>query len=183
MVSFAQHNALGFRYDRTTILLHWLVVALVVLQWVGGRTIDWFPKGALRIDARSVHLFVGAGLAVAVAARGYWKLFRATRAPESLSEPLRLLAVTVHWGLLALLAGVVGLGLVLGGLRGDSLFNLFHLPALGAYAAADRHQLVEQLTDLHGLGANVLLALAGLHAAAALVHQYVFKDNLLRRMM
>ena len=34
----------------------------------------------------------------------------------------------------------------------------------------------------HGLAANTVLILAGLHAAAALFHHYVRKDQLLRRM-
>jgi len=37
--------------------------------------------------------------------------------------------------------------------------------------------------DLHELGANAILWLVGLHAAAALVHQYMFKDGLMDRMM
>jgi cytochrome b561 len=36
--------------------------------------------------------------------------------------------------------------------------------------------------ELHGLVANILLVVAGAHAAAALWHQWVLKDGPLRRM-
>src|SRR6185437_8828913 len=41
------------RYDRLSILLHWITAVLVVILWTLGQTIDFFPKGAARIDARS----------------------------------------------------------------------------------------------------------------------------------
>jgi cytochrome b561 len=39
------------------------------------------------------------------------------------------------------------------------------------------------ITNWHGLAANVLLGLALLYAAAALLHYYVFRDGVLRRMI
>ena len=41
-------------YDPTTIAFHWLTAFLVAEQWLGAQTIDWFPSGTPRIDARSV---------------------------------------------------------------------------------------------------------------------------------
>jgi cytochrome b561 len=176
-------SASSFRYDRTTISLHWLVVALVALQWVGGRTIDWFPKGSLKIDARSVHIVLGCALAAVLAFRLYWKAGRSSRPPSTAGERWRVAAVAVHWALLSVLVGLVILGLTLEGLRGDSLFNLAKLPALGPYGPDQRHLLANQATTLHGLAANLILMLAGLHAAAALFHHLVRRDGVLRRML
>jgi len=47
------------RYDPATMFLHWATALLVVTQWVGAQTIDLFPGGPLRVDARSVHITVG----------------------------------------------------------------------------------------------------------------------------
>lgn len=69
------------------------------------------------------------------------------------------------------------LGLVNAFVRGYGIYGLFHLPQIGDRAW--RHAV----TDWHGLAANVLLGLAGFHAAAALVHHYAWRDGLLRRML
>ena len=153
------------------------------MQWIGGNTIDWFPKGPLKIDARSVHIVVGLILAQVFALRLYWRLFRAPQRPILPTDRWAGLAVGMHWALLAVLAALLALGLILEGMRGDSLFNLAKLPALVGYTPAARHLIANQLTSLHALAANLILALAGLHAAAALVHHFMLKDGILRRMV
>ena len=42
---------------------------------------------------------------------------------------------------------------------------------------------VEDAGDLHIYGANALMILAGIHAAAALVHHFILKDRTLVRML
>jgi cytochrome b561 len=68
-------------------------------------------------------------------------------------------------------------------LRGDSFFGLLQLPKPGDLAGPARRALAEKIGSLHGLGANIILVLAGLHAAAALFHHYALKDTVLRRML
>ncbi|MFD2270102.1 cytochrome b [Undibacterium arcticum] len=63
--------------------------------------------------------------------------------------------------------------------RGDTLFNLFTVPAFDPANKA----LVHQVEDLHQLAAYLVLILAVLHAGAALLHHYVLKDAVLRRML
>jgi len=55
------------RYDNVTIFFHWATAMLVVTQWLGAQIIDWFPRGPLRVDARSVHITFGVLLAVLLA--------------------------------------------------------------------------------------------------------------------
>ncbi|QYE33100.1 MULTISPECIES: cytochrome b [Sphingosinicellaceae] len=171
------------RYDRRTIAAHWLVAALVIGQWASGRTIDWFPKGAPRIDARSVHLVLGTLLTAALIYRLYWRLGRGRRFPVDAGSIDGRVAAVMQAALYATLVVVVGLGLWNEALRGDSLFNVISLPKFGAYAKEARHLLSNQVTTWHSLAANLLLILAGLHAAAALVHHYVLRDGTLQRML
>ncbi|MDE2043418.1 MAG: cytochrome b, partial [Alphaproteobacteria bacterium] len=49
-------------YDRRSQLLHWSIALLIPFLWIGAHLIDNFAKGAPRVDARSVHIIVGAGL-------------------------------------------------------------------------------------------------------------------------
>ena len=57
---------------------------------------------------------------------------------------------------------------------------MFAVPLLGAAAW---YAGIEDAADLHVLAVDGLMILAGLHAAAALFHQFVLKDHRLLRMM
>jgi cytochrome b561 len=87
------------------------------------------------------------------------------------------LAKATHHGLYLLLLIVIVLGVVNAFVRGYNLFDLASLPQIGDRA------LRKPITNWHGLAANVLLGLAGLHAAAALFHHYVIRDSVLGRML
>lgn len=170
------------RYDSTTIALHWAVALLIACQWVSGQTIDWFGKGAPKVDARSVHLVIGSFLIAVMAVRLWWRIGPGRRLPPANSGIWDVLARGLQGLLyLAVVAVLIG-GVATELLRGDSFFGLFQLPKPGDLTGPARHALAERIGDLHGLGANAILVLAGLHATAALFHHYVLKDGVLRRM-
>jgi Acyl transferase domain/Prokaryotic cytochrome b561 len=83
-----------------------------------------------------------------------------------------------HWILYGLMIVTVTLGVSNAWARGDSIFNLFKIPQL----VPGDHALVQLIGDWHALGANAIMIVAGLHAAAALFHHYVLRDATLRRM-
>jgi cytochrome b561 len=166
------------RYDRTTIVLHWLIALLVAGQWLGAQTIDWFSKGALRVDARSMHITGGLTLAVLLVASLVWRLTKGRHLPAADPGPLHVLAKATHWGLYALLLAMIAVGVFLVWARGDSWFNLFRVPA---YRPGD-HDFADQVQDIHATIGWMILGLAGFHAAAALIHHYVWRDGVLRRM-
>ena len=165
------------RYDRTTIALHWTTAVLVAVQWILGQTADWFPDGPVNLGMWSTHVVLGFALAGALAWRLAWRATEGRGLPAADRGALHALAKATHYGLYLLLLTVVVLGLANAFVRGYSIYDLFHLPQIGDRAW--RHPI----TDWHGLAANVLLGLAGFHAAAALLHHYVWHDGLLRRML
>jgi cytochrome b561 len=170
------------RYDSTTIALHWAVAILVICQWVSGQTIDWFGKGAPKVDARSVHLVIGSSLIVLMSLRLWWRTGRGRRLPPANIGLWDVLARGLHLLLYLTVGAVLIGGVATELLRGDSFFGLINLPKPGDLVGPARHALAEKVGDLHGLGANTILVLAGLHAAAALVHHYLLKDRVLMRM-
>lgn len=167
-------------YDRRTIVLHWLTARLVVGLWLLGQTIDWFPKGEVRIAARSTHICFGVLLAVVLITRIGWRLGSASvhLKPAGLGW-LDKVATFAHKLLYVLLVVTVALGITNAWVRGDTVFGLFTIPAFDASDKVLRHTV----EDWHGLAANSLLALAMLHAAAVLLHHYALKDDVLRRML
>ena len=85
------------RYDKTTVRLHWVVALTVVFQWLGASVIDWFPRGPLKVDARSVHILVGVLLLLTIIFRLYWRSFRGVRVIKPVSHSEQL-ASLVHAG-------------------------------------------------------------------------------------
>ena len=170
------------RYDARTIILHWTMALVIPLMWVGAHLIDWFPRGPLRVDARSVHITIGAALIVLTAYRIFWRRRRGTILPAD-GTAFGRLAVLGHRLLYLLVIAVLLLGLLNTCLRGDDIFGLFHIPRLGSYGVDERHALANRVTDQHGLLATALLALAAGHALIALWHHLVVRDDVLRRML
>lgn len=166
------------RYDTTTIVLHWATVALVVVQWLGAQIIDWFPKGPMRVDARSVHIVGGLLLAALLIARLVWRVTQGRHLPPQGPRTAVLLAKATHIELYLLLAAMLAVGVALTWARGDTLFNLVAIPAF----EPGNRALVEQMQEIHETIGSLILLLAGLHAAAALFHHYVWRDNVLARM-
>ncbi|MFZ6760389.1 cytochrome b [Undibacterium sp. Ji50W] len=166
-------------YDKRTIILHWLSALLVMVLWIAGQTIDFFPTGTPRITVRSLHISFGVLLTVTLFARILWRRSGGSKLPPADAGALGKLAIGVHYLLYALMLAVVVIGIAAVWIRGDNLFNLFTVPAFDPANKALRHNVVE----LHGLLANILLGLAAFHAAAALWHSLVKKDGVLRRML
>lgn len=167
------------RYDPTTIALHWLTLLLVAEQWIGAHLIDDFARGTPRVMARSVHITFGVVLALLLAWRLAWRGTRGRRLPAADRGALHVLAKATHWGMYALLAAIVALGVLTAFMQGDSIYTLFSLPS----PAPDNRALRRALAGYHALAANIILVVAGLHGAAALAHQFVWRDGLLLRMV
>ena len=165
------------RYDSKTIALHWATVALVLILWTIGQTADMLPRGPWRGAYWSLHFFLGFVFVAVLLLRIFWRSGRGTRLPPADKGILRTLAISTHYLLYALLVIVALLGIANAFAHGVSIFGLIKLPRLADHAVA------ESLTDIHGQAANGLLAIAALHAAAALVHHYLWRDSVLERMM
>ena len=164
-------------YDRTTIVLHWTTALLVAVLWIIGQTADWIPDGPVNTDVWSVHVVLGFILAAILVWRLAWRNTAGRRLPAADTGALHVFAKTTHVLLYGILLTVVGLGIVNAFVRGYNLFDFVSLPQIGDRASR------KAITQWHGLAANVLLGLALFHAAAALVHHYLWHDGTLRRML
>ena len=167
------------RYDLPTIWFHWAVAILVLIQWGIAQVIDLFPTGMPRVEARSVHISLGLCLGVLLAVRILWRAKWGRGLPPADKGLLQTLAKTVHYALYALLVAMVLVGIFLVYVRGDNFFGLFSIPAFDPNNKALR----DNVGELHGTIATIILILAGLHASAGLIHHYLWHDGVLRRML
>lgn len=167
------------RYDNFSILLHWLVAALIILLWIIAEVIDDFARGTPRITVRSAHITLGVILAAVIIVRLAWRASPRRRAPPAEAGLLGTAARIMHYGLYALVIATIALGITNAWVRGDTVFGLFTLPKLSPGNAG----LKETVEELHEWFGNTLLIVAALHAAAALFHRFVLKDEVLQRML
>jgi cytochrome b561 len=172
---------LPVRYDRTTIILHWLTVVLVVVLFALAEIWDFLEHGApLRKEFQSLHISLGILLTVVLVIRLGWRTTRGTRMPTATNLQERLAKGMQH-ALYLLLAVQVALGFLLRWAQAESFtfFGLFSLQ----FATVKNHALEHTFGNFHNIIAWTIIVLAGLHAAAALMHHYVLKDDTLERIL
>lgn len=169
-------------YSKVSILLHW-VIALLVFGQIGLIMAHDATEGDLSRSFVMLHKSGGLLILVLTLVRIAWRFKEpAIALPVSTPAWQRILARAVRIGFYAIL-----IALPLGGWAASSaagrdilfygLFNWPLLPIDGGREAA------RELMDMHELGAKFLYVLMALHIGAALMHQFLYKDDILRRML
>ncbi|MGA2997935.1 cytochrome b [Bradyrhizobium sp.] len=171
------------RFDRTSIILHWLTAFLILAQFVSIWSLEAAgDESSLGLAFLSIHRATGVSTLVAVVARLFWRHYFAYLPPFPPRMPKlqQTIAKANEYGLYILLLAMPITGLARVVLRGQS-FDLFvwQVPALMEPNPAMRSLFVEA----HEIGAKALMILIGLHAGAALFHRLVLRDGVLQRML
>jgi cytochrome b561 len=172
----------GFGYTGTAKTLHWLVVALLIAQFIFAWIMPDIKRDTPVTTLISLHFTFGIIiLAVAIVRLGA-RLIQGEPEPVATLLPWeRRVSSTAYWLLYALLFVIPILGWINASYRGMPIvmFGL-ELPALVAKRASGWGWT----GDVHGLLANYLmLALVGLHVAAALFHYFIRRDGVMQRML
>jgi cytochrome b561 len=169
------------RYGSVAQFLHWVIVALLVVQVTLGKIADGLPVGLDRLIVISRHKSFGITILALAVIRLGWRWIER---PPPLPPMPRWQAIAArfnHWALYALLFALPITGWLMSSAanRPASWFGLVQLPDFIAPDAG----LKERFETVHETLVNVLFALAGLHVAAALKHQFIDRDGLLLRML
>lgn len=171
------------KYSQTMIAFHWVMFLLIVGVFSAMELRDLYPRGSAERDIiKSWHYTLGLTVFFLVFVR---LAVRLISPKPAIVPPLpgwqRFASQTFHVLLYVfMIAMPIGGWLVLSG-EGKPIPFWFgtHLPPL---IGPDK-ELAEVIEDIHKAVANVGYGLIGLHAAAALAHHYIRRDNTLDRML
>jgi cytochrome b561 len=170
------------RYGAITQLSHWVTVLLVGAAYVlspGGSETRVYSAAA--DAARQWHESVGLVLFAVVLLRMVWRLFSVTPQPAPAAAWMKASAKAVQWALYALLLAIPLTAIAGAWLEAHPLTIL----GIGNIRPmlAPAHDFGASLAYIHTILGNVIIWLAGLHAAAALFHHYMLRDATLRSML
>lgn len=164
-------------------LFHWVIVALVITQFVLGTLSASLPGASFaKLKWLTPHKSIGITILGLAVLRLVWRLMNPTPLlPNTLKPYERVLAHITHFALYALLFVMPLTGWVMSSARSFpvSWFGIVQLPDL---VAANR-PLYDTLHTTHAVLAWTLFAVAVLHVAAAMKHHFVLKDDVLKRML
>jgi cytochrome b561 len=167
-------------YSNPAIFFHWAIAVLVATACVAMQVRG--PKGTdARIMWNNIHYGAGTLVLVLAVFRTLWRSWQGAPAEIDAPRVLTFLARLTHFALYAF----IFMQPLLGVLMLNSAGYPAVLPGLGfSVRLVGADPLARKaIHDVHvalGLGFYWVI---GLHACAALVHHFIFKDNTLRRML
>jgi cytochrome b561 len=170
------------RYGSAQIALHWLMLLLIVAVYACIELRGLYPKGsAIREGLKSWHFALGLVVFGLVWLRLAARLLRP--APPIMPPPPRWELRVAHAAEFAMYVFMIAMP-VLGWLtlsaEGDPVpFFGLQLPAL----MAPNEAAAGPLEEAHETIGTIGYALVGIHAAAALAHHYIARDNTLLRIL
>ncbi|KWR88350.1 cytochrome b [Cupriavidus sp. IDO] len=172
------------KYSLAMRTLHWLVFLAVLIAVMTIEILDVFPKGsAARAALFTAHQTAGLSVLALIVLRLFARW--GTRVPAPVSGPrlLERAARLTHGLLYVLMIGMPILG-VLALAWGGKPIQPFGLTGLTwTLPLAQDKTLAGVARQVHESGATLVYIFVGLHATAALWHECILKDRLLRRMI
>jgi cytochrome b561 len=170
------------RYRSLLIALHWLMLLLIIAVYACIELREQYPRGTeMRAALKTWHFMLGLSVFALVWVR---LLVRFTGKIPVVTPPLprwqKQSAHVIEFLMYFFMLAMPVLGwLALSADNARIPFFGMRLPALiGA-----NPELAKQLEDVHGLIGDTGYFLVGIHAAAALFHHYVRRDDTLKRML
>lgn len=170
------------RYAPISIILHWAMLFLITGAYACILLRENFERGSdLREGLKAWHFMLGLTILLLVIVRIAAR-FLTAKPPITPQPPAwqMLLSKGVHWGLYAFMLVMPLLGWTILSAEGETIpfYGLQLFPLVNPSKA-----LAEQVQEVHETIGTIGYYLIGLHAAAALVHHYFFKDDTLKRIL
>lgn len=165
------------QYSKRTTILHWLIFLLVIAAFFLGHELDESKDVAQKLSLFPVHFLTGDLIVLLVLARIYFRKKDGEPAPANSSPLLNKLATATH--------GLLNISLIAVAISG-----MVTVATSGVIEALKKND-PSLIPDFHTVGAKeyhelfigLLILLVAFHVIATLYHQFIVKDNLMRRIM
>ncbi|NJL07264.1 MAG: cytochrome b [Methylacidiphilales bacterium] len=183
-------------YDGVAVALHWAIFLMIAGLFASGEIAGGIgdqikqlqglgtdPDGVKALMAQrgqlmGMHKAGGVIVFALVVARLFWRATRGAPAPVQTSPMIDLAAKSAHGLLYVLLIVMPVSGFMMSMYAGRGVEMLGIPPLLTPVP-----ELAKQFNAVHGFTMNLILLIVFLHAAAALWHHYVRRDETLGRMV
>ncbi|VWD61794.1 cytochrome B561 [Burkholderia lata] len=166
------------RYDRFSRALHWIFAVVILYTMAAGISLHFITQPEVWRVVSTLNMSLASCLIVLFPLRYVWSFFRRTPPDvESIPRQQRSIAHLVHSLIYGLVAFVLFSGFVMVP-DGYWLFGLFYVKTPFSAGPVTEHWFV-----LHRIGCYTLAIMVAAHAAAALKHQFMSKNGVLKRML
>lgn len=167
-------------YGTPAKVMHWLIVALLMVQF----PIGWFMPDVHAgppSTAMTLHISFGMTILIVIVARLIWRIAHPVVPESSLPGWQRVSSEAVHWLLYAGVLAATITGWLFASFRGWSVFYFYLVPL--PMLSAKNATAIKQIDGWHQIAEWALLVLICIHVAAALVHLFIYRDRVMQRML
>ena len=170
------------RWHPLTIALHWLTLALILVQFGLARVMRDETRDLIsRFQLYQWHKSVGLSVAALVVLRLVLRLVLPSPQPVAMPAWQRFAAGGVQAGLYLCLLALPVSGLLMVSAAPIQIPTLLFGWIAVPHPIGPDKAIYEAMIVLHEALFATLATLAAIHAGAALLHQFVLKDGLMRR--
>jgi cytochrome b561 len=165
------------QYSKRTSILHWLIFLLVVAAFFLGHFLADDANPAQKLSLLPVHFLTGDLILILVLVRIYFRKKDGEPAPANANPLLNKLATATH--------GLLNISLIVVAISG--VVTVAASGVIEAIKKSDPSLLPDfekvGAREVHEILISVMLLLLAFHVVATLYHQFVVKDNLMRRIV
>jgi cytochrome b561 len=169
------------QYGTTAKVFHWLIVALLLVQYSIGWLMPDIHGGMEPGAAMTFHVSFGIVILILILLRLAWRLAHPVAPESSLPAWQRLTSEAVHWLLYALVLATTVTGWLFASFRGWSISLLYLVPL--PRLAAENPSAVKAFDGWHQAMEWTLLVVIGIHVATAMAHIFIYRDRVMQRML
>ncbi len=168
-------------YGSTAKILHWMIVALLLVQYAIGWLMPDIHGTMLPGSAMVTHISIGITILGLIVVRLLWRLTHPVVPESSLAAWQRISSELVHWLLYVAVLATTLTGWIFASYRGWPIKYFFYapLPMLAQKSEAG----VQMFDGWHQAMEWTLLVLIAIHVGAAMMHVFVYRNQVMQRML
>lgn len=179
-------------YSKVAIMLHWVIGLLIIGQIAGGFWMTDAIKDPLQqkaaIQTYQLHKSFGLCILFLSLVRLYWRATHSVPSfPNHVTKFEKFAARSVHLLFYFLIIAIPFSGWLMVSTSPlgypTPFFGLFNWPALPIPFDYDKQIVSGVFKESHEFLAITTIVLLGLHVAGAIKHQFIYKDEVLSRML